>query len=141
TAISVTRMVMEWRMRSRPQQTLNISGIAWLDGMRARGINFMRGRYLGLAASLILSLASLVLFVHPGLKYGIDFTGGTVVEVQAPDATVQDLRMALQQHDLGHAAIQAFGQPGQYLVRLPMLDAAELASGDTVLTLKAAVLE
>lgn len=140
TAISVTRLVMEWRLRSRPQQALKISGIALLDGMSARGINFMRGRYLGLAASLVLSLASLALFVHPGLKYGIDFTGGTVVEVQAPDTTAQDLRTALQQHDLGHAAIQAFGQSGQYLVRLPMLDAAEVASGDTVQALKAAVL-
>lgn len=141
TAISITRLVMEWRVRSRPQQLLNISGIALLDGLSVRGINFMRGRYIGLTASLILSLASLALFVHPGLKYGIDFTGGTVVEVRAPETTVDAMRTTLQQHGLANAAIQEFGQQGQYLVRLPMMDAAEVASGDTVQSLKAAVLE
>ena len=47
-------------------------------------IQFMRGRFLGLATSAVLSLASVVLFFHPGLHLGIDFRGGVVMEVRTP---------------------------------------------------------
>lgn len=141
TAISITRLLMEWRVRARPQQVLNIGGVAILDGLSARGVNFMRGRRIGLAASLILSVASIVMFFQPGLKYGIDFTGGTVVEVQAEGVSVDAMRTVMQKHGMNHASIQEFGQQGQYLVRLPMLDAQEVASGEPVRKLKAAVLE
>lgn len=45
-------------------------------------IPFMRGRYAGLATSAILSLLSVVLFFSPGLKLGLDFRGGIVVEAR-----------------------------------------------------------
>lgn len=141
TAIAVTRLLMEWRVRHMGRQPLVISGIRWLDNLTSGSLNLMRGRVMGLMLSLVLSVGSLALFFGPGLDYGIDFTGGTLVEVQAPDTTVEQLRSSLQEHGLGQAAIQESGDAGQYLVRLPMQGAEQVASGAPVETLKQAVTE
>lgn len=140
TAIAVTRLFMEWRVRRMGRQPLQISGIKSLDGLSNRTLDFMRGRYVGLIASAVLSIASLFLFVKPGLDYGIDFSGGAVVEVRAPNSSVEALRKALQQPEFAQAAIQEFGGQGHYLVRLPIQDAAQVASGESVQALKSAVL-
>src|SRR5579875_2211094 len=50
------------------------------DGTR---IQFMKGRFMGLLTSAVLSTASLILFFHPGLHLGIDFSGAMVNKVQA----------------------------------------------------------
>ena len=47
-------------------------------------IQFMRGRIIGLATSAFLSIASVILFFHPGLNYGVDFKGGIAIEIQTP---------------------------------------------------------
>lgn len=140
TAISVTRLLMEWRVRRMGRQPLAISGINLLDRMTSDSLNVMRGRVMGLALSLVLSVGSLALFFSPGLEYGIDFPGGTLVEVQAPNTSVEDLRSSLQEHGLGQAAIQESGDAGQYLVRLPMQGAEQVATGEPVEALKAAVI-
>lgn len=49
-----------------------------------RRINFMRGRHMGLIVSAVLSIASVILFFQPGLKLGLDFRGGIIVEAQTP---------------------------------------------------------
>ena len=139
TAIAVTRLLMEWRVRRMGRKPLNISGIRILDRLTSGSLNLMRGRVMGLMLSFILSVGSLALFFGPGLEFGIDFTGGTLVEVQAPGTTVEDLRSSLQQQSLGQAAIQESGAGGQYLVRLPMQDAEQVATGAPVEALKTAV--
>lgn len=138
TAIAVTRLIMEWRIRGRERETLVISGIAWLDRLSERGVNFMRGRVIGLVVSAVLSIAAIALFVQPGLKYGVDFTGGTVVEVQAQGVTVEQLRTTLQAQDLEEAAIQEAGE-ARFLVRLPADQNAPGTTGEQVALLKTAV--
>jgi SecD/SecF fusion protein len=144
TAISVTRVVMEWQVRRLNRRPLQISGFKALDSISGSTINFMRGRFIGLVASAVLSLAAIFLFYEPGLKYGIDFSGGTVVEVVAPDTTVEQLRTHLQQNNFAQAAIQEFGDEGHYLMRLLMENAEQgaeqVASGQQVEALKSAVL-
>jgi SecD/SecF fusion protein len=142
TAIAVTRLIMEWRVRRMGRRPLVISGIPILDRLSdTNPIQFMRARFFGLALSVMLSLGALALLVQPGLHYGIDFSGGSLVEVRVPDTTVENLRAGLQAGGLQQAAIQEFGSADSYLVRLPRQTAEEVASGAQVETVKAAVLQ
>lgn len=141
TAISVTRLIMEWRVNRLGLDQLEISGIKALDRISNKTIDFLRGRFIGISVSIILSLAAIALFIKPGLEYGIDFSGGSVIEVQAPDTSVDVLRKGLQQHNFSQVAIQEFGAEGSYLMRLPMEDAAAVASGAMVEGVKSAVLD
>jgi preprotein translocase subunit SecD/preprotein translocase subunit SecF len=82
-------------------------------------IKFMRGRYLGLLTSAILSTASIVLYFYPGLNYGIDFRGGLVMEVRTPGpADFEKIRAGLATQGLAEAGLQRFGEADQVLVRL-----------------------
>ncbi len=150
TAISFTRLVMGWQVRKSGKQQLVISGIKLLDHISENTIPFLRARFFGLLASAVLSLASIFLFFSPGLDYGVDFSGGTVIEVNAPGANIADLRKALMKFDAGQknveqestaqVSIQEFGAPGHYLMRMPMQSAGSVADGNSVQAVKAAVL-
>ncbi len=139
TAVSVTRLLMEWRVRSLGRKPLVISGIKVFDQLSERTFDFMRSRYLGLVISLVLSIASIGLFLQPGLNYGIDFSGGSVVEVEAPGASANQLRDALESHGVSQASIQEFGGGDQFLVRLPMEGAEQVATGEQVEQIKTAI--
>jgi SecD/SecF fusion protein len=116
TAITLTRLLTEWQIRGRERQPIRWGGSGWLDRLSARVPNVMKGRVVGLIASAVLSLAAVTLYLQPGLKYGIDFTGGTLVEVSAPGLATESLRSVLPQQ----ASLQEMGVDGHYLVRLPV---------------------
>ena len=102
------------------------------DGTRIR---FMRGRFLGLATSAVLSLASLGLFFYPGLNLGIDFRGGVTIEVRTPGpADFNAIRAALAGQHLDEAGVQRFGAPDDVLIRLETQrdEAATQAAADRV---------
>jgi preprotein translocase subunit SecF len=82
-------------------------------------INFMRGRYMGLIVSAILSTASVVSFFYPGLNLGIDFSGGVVMEVrtQGP-ADFQQIHAALRAADIPDQGVQRFGDASEVMIRL-----------------------
>ena len=82
-------------------------------------IKFMRGRFLGLATSAVLSLASVILFFHPGLHLGIDFRGGVVMEVRTPGAAdFTRIRAGLAAAHVPDAGLQRFGADDQVLIRM-----------------------
>lgn len=82
-------------------------------------IPFMRGRIAGLATSAFLSIASVVLFFHPGLNYGVDFKGGIAIEIQTPQpADFSVLRSGLDELGLGQVQLQQFGSPSDVLIRM-----------------------
>ena len=86
------------------------------DGTRIR---FMRGRIMGLVVSAVLSTASVILFFHPGLNLGIDFSGGVVMQVRTPGpADFARLRAALVAARVGEQGVQRFGDPSEVLIRL-----------------------
>jgi preprotein translocase subunit SecF len=69
-------------------------------------------------AAVILALLSIA--AHRGLHYGIDFTGGTLIQVRYDKpVTVEQVRRGLDEVKLGTAVIQRFGDPQEYLLRLP----------------------
>lgn len=82
--------------------------------------DFMRQRKVGLALSALLTTASILLVIFRGLNFGIDFTGGVLVEVQFP----QSVQLEKVREDLGkggyeHGIVQYFGGSSTVLIRLP----------------------
>jgi preprotein translocase subunit SecF len=81
--------------------------------------NFMDKRKIAMVVSGFLLVASIVLMVVRGLNFGIDFTGGTLVEVGYPQAVeLSEVRGHLEQAGYGDATVQQFGTPRDILVRL-----------------------
>lgn len=83
-------------------------------------IDFLKHRYWGLVVSLVIIVGTFGLLLTKGLNFGIDFTGGMMIEVQvepAPDLSV--LRHDLNALELGSVSIQEFGSPNDILIRLP----------------------
>ncbi|MBM3523205.1 MAG: hypothetical protein FJX57_09625, partial [Alphaproteobacteria bacterium] len=79
----------------------------------------MKGRHAGLILSAVLSLLSMILYVYPGLNYGIDFKGGIVIEARSPQTVdFATLRAALTGLNVGHVGLQQFGTAQDVLVRL-----------------------
>ncbi|MDQ0315824.1 protein translocase subunit SecF [Amorphus orientalis] len=81
---------------------------------------FMKFWKLGFVLSSALSVASVILFFVVGLNYGIDFEGGTLVEIQTKDgpANIGELRQEIGQLNLGDVQIQEFGSPNDVLIRV-----------------------
>jgi preprotein translocase subunit SecF len=95
-------------------------------------IDFMGQRKLALIFSGILLLVSLVSVGVRGLNYGIDFTGGTLIEVGYPEsADLGQVRVDLAAAGFPEATVQYFGTTRDVLVRLAPRDdlsKAELSS-------------
>jgi preprotein translocase SecF subunit len=83
--------------------------------------DFIGKRRWAYMISLIITLAGLLHIVYKGgLQYGIDFAGGTLVQVRFAQATTVDgVRHALDRVKLGESVIQQFGDPQEYLIRVP----------------------
>ncbi len=74
--------------------------------------------YVASLSAVVVALLSIVL--HRGLNYGIDFTGGTLIQVRYDKpVTVGQVRQGLDELKLGSAVIQQFGDAREYLIRLP----------------------
>ena len=87
------------------------------------GINipFTRYRKIAVVLSTILNLAVLVVLLTKGPNLGVDFAGGTMVQIKFQQSiSIPDIRRALETINLGGSVIQDFGQEGdnEYLVRL-----------------------
>lgn len=82
-------------------------------------IDFMAGRKLAVVFSALLLIASIASLATRGLNYGLDFTGGTLLEVGYPHAVqLNDLRKALAAANYGDAVVQHFGTAKDVLVRV-----------------------
>jgi preprotein translocase subunit SecF len=83
-------------------------------------VDFMRYAPVMLTLSGLLVLISMISLATRGLNFGIDFTGGTLVEVQYPAAVELDqVQAALVGHGLDKAIVQYFGTRSEVLVRIP----------------------
>ena len=83
-------------------------------------INFLGHRKVAVIISVALVLISLALLATRGLNFGIDFTGGTLVEVGYPQAVELDpIRQQLADNNFERATVQYFGTSRDVLIRLP----------------------
>jgi preprotein translocase subunit SecF len=108
-------------------------------------INFMGIRNLAFAVTLLLTVVSLGSLVFKGLNFGLDFTGGTLIELNyAKPIDPAEVREKLRTAGYGDAQVQSFGATTDILVRLagddPMLgnkiaQALESQGGDNELTI------
>lgn len=87
---------------------------------RVPSIDFMAQRKVGLVVSLALTLSAMVLLATRGLNFGIDFTGGVLVEVVYPQSTeLENVRKHLEAAGYHNAVAQYFGGTSNVLIRLP----------------------
>ncbi len=92
-------------------------------------INFMGNRRWAAVLSGLLLLVSLASLTTRGLNFGIDFTGGVVVEVGYPQAVeLNSVRERLAASGFEAAIVQHFGASDDVLIRLPPSDASDAAS-------------
>ena len=83
-------------------------------------IPFMRHARIFNVISLTMFVLAVVFLVTKGLNFGVDFTGGTVLEVSYPQAAdIPQIRDRLQQSGYHDATVQNFGTSRDVLIRLP----------------------
>ena len=86
-------------------------------------IDFMGKRKLALVFSVVILLVAAGAIVARGLSLGIDFTGGTLIEVgYAQDADLAQVRQVLAEGGFGDASVQQFGTARDVLIRLGQSD-------------------
>ncbi|MFP4683352.1 MAG: protein translocase subunit SecF [Ectothiorhodospira sp.] len=94
-------------------------------------INFLGQRRMALSVSAILLVISILLLVFRGLNFGIDFTGGTLIEVGYPEEVeLLEVRERLEDGGFDGASVQYFGTSRDVLIRLAPRegeDSAELS--------------
>ncbi|QYD69645.1 protein translocase subunit SecF [Paraburkholderia edwinii] len=86
-----------------------------------KDIPFMQRALIFNAISLITFIAAVFFLVHRGLHLSIEFTGGTVIEVQYPQAAqLEPVRDTLTKIGYADAQVQNFGTSRDVLIRLPL---------------------
>jgi preprotein translocase subunit SecF len=82
--------------------------------------DFIRFRRISFPISAILSILAIVLYFTHGLNFGIDFKGGTLIEVRAKSgaADLAHMRSTIAGLNLGDFQLQQFGGPSEVLIRI-----------------------
>ena len=84
-------------------------------------IPFMSYGRITTAISLVTFILAVFFLATKGLNYGVDFTGGTVMEVHYPQAAnIDGIRKAIDSIGLKDATVQNFGTSSDVLIRLPL---------------------
>jgi preprotein translocase subunit SecF len=88
--------------------------------------DFMRFRRISFPISAIMSILAISLYFFHGLNFGIDFKGGTLIEIQTKSgpADLAQMRSTLGGLGLGEAQLQQFGAPNDVLIRIAEQQAA-----------------
>lgn len=85
-----------------------------------RTINFMGVRHIAFAITLILTVASVASIAVKGFNFGLDFTGGTLIELSYTEAAaVSEVRDVLHTNGYVDAVVQSFGSVNDLLIRTP----------------------
>ncbi|MBX5177526.1 protein translocase subunit SecD [Rhizobium lentis] len=139
TSVAFVRVAMIEITRRRKFKVLNIRPLIPFSPYD-KHIQFMKARFFGVTVSALLSIASVVLFIHPGLNYGVDFRGGIQMSVKTKEAAdLAKFREGLDSLGLGEITLQTFGDNNSILVRAQRQEGGEEAQTAAVTKLKAEV--
>ena len=81
--------------------------------------NFIKKFKMANLISIFFVLISLILIIFKGLNFGIDFKGGTLIElrVESNNIKINEIRSAFSNMDLGDLNVKEFGKKGDYLIK------------------------
>ena len=85
-----------------------------------RNINFSAKFKLANILSLLIFITSVLFILFKGLNYGIDFKGGTLIELRSNNTNVNisEIRASLNSMNLGDVNVKEFGKKGDYLIKV-----------------------
>ncbi|MDI1347348.1 MAG: protein translocase subunit SecF [Pseudolabrys sp.] len=103
--------------------------------------DFMRFRRISFPLSALLSILAISLYFFHGLNFGIDFRGGTLLEVRQIEgaADLAKMRATIATLGLGEAQLQQFGGPSEVLIRIAEQPGGDAAQQQAVTKVKAAL--
>ena len=102
--------------------------------MKQLNIDFMGKRYVASILSAVLLVISVVSLFFNGLNWGLDFTGGTLVEVSYESRVeAEEIRQFLETEGFENGTVQYFGTDSDILIRMPS-KADESDLGDRVIS-------
>ena len=96
-------------------------------------INFLRVRFITFIASSVLIVLSIAAFFISGLNFGIDFKGGTLIEIETTnEIEIAGLRDNLNTLQLGDVQVQEFGSSKNLLIRVEQQIGGDQVQQDVV---------
>jgi preprotein translocase subunit SecF len=111
----------------------------WLT--RTPNFDFVKYRRVAMVASSLLSVLAIVALFYPGLNYGLDFTGGIIVEAQySRPAELEAIRSGLAEAGFESSQVQNFGSSSDVLIRLPPPSDGEAADAEAITQIQDRVL-
>ena len=75
--------------------------------------------------SLLIFLSSILFILFKGLNYGIDFKGGTLIELRTNNIDASAIRSTLAKMDLGDVNVKKFGKDGDYLIKVEQKESTD----------------
>ena len=92
-----------------------IKALKWIT--KDTKINFMGARKFTYTLSIVLTIASIALIAIKGFNYGIDFSGGILIEVKSENVIdLEKVRNELSQIDIGEINLQTIGDSGKEII-------------------------
>ena len=103
--------------------------------------DFMRFRRISFPISALLSIVAILLYFFHGLNFGIDFVGGTLIEVEtkAGPADLAQMRSTIGSLHLGDFQLQQFGAPNDVLIRISEQPGGDAAQQEAVQKVRGAL--
>ncbi len=95
-------------------------------------IKFMSIRRFSMALSILLIIGSFASFATKGLNWGLDFTGGSLIEVSfAQSADLKKIRSVMEEQGFKDATVQNFGSSQDVLIRLAPIQNTDKSTADS----------
>lgn len=103
-------------------------------------IKFLNARRVTLAVAALIMTGSIICFAAFGLNFGIDFRGGTLIEIETDGpADLPELRSRLGALDLGEVTLQEFGAPNDILINIQRQDGDAEAQQEAIERVKSEI--